>query len=614
VAILRSVSSTGSSNSVFTCPKPPGVQQGDVLIAFQTCDAVGDGDMSVPTGGTTWQLLGQRAEIEWAGTRVWWKVAGASEPATYRFTQSGVDPEFPFLFSGGVVAIAAIAGADGTTPLIASLENGADNNVGCPSVAATNAPGVTLRWAAAANNSGTWTPPPGHAEQADRRQDGSTASLATRTRTTAGSTGTASFTYISDITLTQSHGFTVDVGGSSVPQPEPPSIPPSADVHYKYVFTDQLTDGYVATLDLDDVTYTRVIGEPGTFSATVNVVNSDIADNVAKVVPRWVDDPTEPDSLSTGPGRTCVHVYRNGVIWGTYVIWRATVSSDGRGDIKVQLSGSTLESYLNAVEIRDDYLYESVDQFEIARGLLTEMQALSSADIGLTLPVGASGVNRDRTYLASEGGTFGQRLKELADTDNGFEWLIETSDPGTGTRSRAVRFGYPKLGSQTDHVFAQPGNVLSWQQEIDGIRGATSYRARGESVSTDASTRSEPLMSSPQNATAHLAAGWPRIDKTVDYSTVKEVGTLNAYAMRWAAERPGAVRVHQISVRLDDTDWTPQNLGDYARVILVNDWWPIRGGGASFNHRWRVIGVSVHATNRGGQESAQFVFEEEVEI
>jgi len=69
-----------------------------------------------------------------------------------------------------------------------------------------------------------------------------------------------------------------------------------------------------------------------------------------------------------------------------------------------------------------------------------------------------------------------------------------------------------------------------------------------------------------------------------------------------------------MSVRLEETEWTPANLGDYARIMLVNAWWPIRDGGASFNHRWRVIGVSVRATSRDSQEVATLVFEEETEI
>ena len=613
MATLRSSSSTTSTSLSFSCAKPSGTAAGNILVAFQTSIDFLNAGMTTPTGGAAWQLLGTAAGSSWAGTKIWWKIAGPSEPSSYGFTQT---ENFFTGTADSIVGIACVSDHGGNTPLIASLNNGADTTVTTPSLSPATDSGVTLRWAAGSTGDGLWAIPAGHVKAFDRYgADRATASLAYKVRAFPGATGSANFVWSSTVPLGFSQGVTVDVGGTVVPPPPPPDpVPPSPDIHYKFLFNDLLTDAFITSLDLDDVSYTRVVGQPGSFSATVDVVNDEIADDVAKVVPRWVDDPTEPDSLSTGPGRTVVHVYRNGVVWGTYVIWKASVAVDGRGKVKVTLTGASLESYLNAVEIRDDITYDATDQLDIARGLVTEMQALTSANIGLTLQAGTSGVPRDRAYLAGETATFGQRLKELADTDNGFEWLIHTADPGVGARTKEVRFGYPKLGSQTDHVFSQPGNVLSISQDIDALRGATSYRARGESVSSDASTTSTPLMSAEQNATAHLAAGWPRIDKTVDYSTVKEVDTLNAYAMRWAAERPGAVRVHQVSVRLDDTEWTPANLGDYARIMLVNNWWPIRDGGASFNHRWRVIGVQVRATSRNSQESATLVFEEEVDI
>lgn len=608
MATYQSTSSAQSGNPTYPVPKPPGTAQGDILVAFQTSAGVALSGMPTPLGGSTWQLLGQLSPVEdWSGGKVWWKVAGPDEPATYTFRQDGDE---------GITGIVCVTDASDATPLIASLSDDAGTQILCPAVSPSTDSGVTIRWGAILDQGKKdWTPPSGHTERMERSETiFLSAAIATRARTTTGSTGTAAFT-IAPFKQPPAIAFTVDVGGFGGPvQPPPDPVPPSADIHYIFKFCDLATDAFITNLDLDQVTYTRTISEPGTFSATIEVANAEIADQVAKVVPRWADDPFAPDSLSTGPGRTCCHVYRNGIIWGTYAIWKATVSSDGRGAIKVSLSGATLESYLNAVEIRSTLTYTAQDQLDIARDLITSMQALSHANIGLSLESNLSGVNRDRTYAAGETATFGQRLKELADTDDGFEYLIHTSDPGTGARVRLVKLGYPTLGTTANHMFSQPGNVLAWSQDTDGLRGATSYRARGESISTDASTTSTPLISTPADATAHLAAGWVRVDKTVDYSTVKEVDTLNAYATRWATERPGAVRIHQVDVRLDDTEWTPANLGDQARVVLVNDWWPIRDGGASFNYRWRVIGVSVRATSRNSQEVATLTFEEEVDI
>ncbi|MFI6477351.1 hypothetical protein ACIBH1_05425 [Nonomuraea sp. NPDC050663] len=608
MAQLRSTpTSSQSTNPTYPVNKPGGTAAGDILIAFQTSAAFGNAAMTAPTGGTTWQPLGQRSDTEWAGTKVWWKVAGPTEPASYTFKQSSGP--------GGIAAIAAIWDHDGVTPQLLSAENAdSDSTVTCPGLTPEAAPGVSLRWAAGLGAGLAWQPPTGHVEQVDRTVGEATAALAARVRTDTSPVAAATFTATGLPIF--SHGFTVDVGGiSGTPTEPPPAIPPSADVRLKSVFVDLLTDDYITTLDLFNVNFDRLINDAAPFSASVEVNSRELADKVAKVVPRWISHPSEPDSLSTGPGRTVCHVYINGVIWKSAIIWTANVAQRDRGVITVELQGASLESYLNAVEIRDDYSYADVDQLEIGRQLIvTEMQALSGADIGLTAGSETSGVTRDRTYLASEGGTFGQRLAELADTDGGFEWMIQTSDPGTGARTRELKLGYPKLGSTTDHVFSYPGNVIAWSMSVDALRAATSYRARGESVSFDASTRAEPLMSTPQDATAHLAAGWPRVDKTLDYSTVKEQSTLNAYAARWAAERPGTVRVHQITVRLDETKWTPNNLGDYARIILSNDWWPIVGGGASFNFRWRIIGAKVRAASRSGPATITFALEEEVEI
>lgn len=605
MATLRPISSNQSTGTNFTCSKPPGTTSGDVLIAFQTNSA--GGSMPTPTGGgTAWQPLGSRADEsgEWVGSRVWWKIAGPNEPSSYGFVNgSGL----------AVVAIAAISDADGAIPRINSQKNSpSDDSVTAPSVIATNSAGVTLRWAAAVlSSSGSWMSPPGHTELMDRSVPSlGAASLAFRSRPVPGATGPATFTWNGQLGITPifSHGFTVDVGGTAVPPPEPePAIPPSKDIHYRYEFADLLTDDFIANLDLSDVSYDRRIGEAGTFSATIPIPSSKVAAKVAAIIPRY------PEDLSTGPGRTVCHIYRNGIIWGSYLIWSATIEMSDRGGLSARISGATLESYLDHVEIREDLDYVGEDQVQIARNLIDSMQAQTHANIGLTTESGTSGVERDAIYLADENSTYGARLKDLTSLDNSFEWLIQTYDSGTG-RVREWQWGYPQLGqTDTEHVFTMPGNVIGFSEDIDALRGGTSFVARGESNSDDLSTSSGPTLSAPHDALAHFTAGWPRLDATITAHFERDTDTLDDYAARWAATNAGAVRVHQVTIRLDGDDFTPANLGDRARVVLVNDWWPRVNGGASFNRSWRVIGISVNATTRGQRESAQLVFEEVVE-
>jgi hypothetical protein len=75
----------GSGVSSFTVTKPANTVNGSVLLAFQNIDAGSLASMSTPTGGSTWNLLGSGLLTGTAGTKVWWKVCGASEPASYTF-------------------------------------------------------------------------------------------------------------------------------------------------------------------------------------------------------------------------------------------------------------------------------------------------------------------------------------------------------------------------------------------------------------------------------------------------------------------------------------------------------------------------------------------------
>lgn len=597
MATLRSVSSAQTISTNFTCPKPAGVVAGDVLVAFQT-NSFG-GAMPTPTG-VGWKLLGYFPDIsgEWVGSKVWWKTAGPSEPASYGFVGDG----------GGALAVAAIAAisdSDGSTPRIAAQ---ARSNT-APSVSTTTTTGLTLRWLAASQGSTTVAPPSGHTQQMKRSASGlGLASLASYSRTAAGATGLATFTWVPSSDYTFSQSITVDVGGVAVPPPEPePAIPPSKDIHYRYEFADLLTDDFIANLDLSDVSYDRRIGEAGTFSATIPIPSAKVAAKVAAIIPRY------PEDLSTGPGRTICHIYRNGIVWGSYLIWSATIEMSERGGLSARISGATLESYLDHVEIREDLDYIGEDQVQIARNLIDSMQAQTHANIGLTTESGTSGVERDATYLADENSTYGTRLKDLTSLDDSFEWLIQTYNSGTG-RVREWQWGYPQLGqTDTEHVFTMPGNVIGFSEDIDALRGGTSFVARGESNSDDLSTSSGPTLSAPHDVTAYFTAGWPRLDATITAHFERDTDTLDDYAARWAATNAGAVRVHQVTIRLDGDDFTPANLGDRARVVLVNDWWPRVNGGASFNRSWRVIGISVNATTRGQRETAQLVFEEVVE-
>jgi hypothetical protein len=599
-AVVRSAQMSTISGASGTATR--GVASiGDILIAFQSADSGGNDALDM---GGDWLFSEFRPggawdgsqSGEWAGTVVWTRVCRANEPTSY--------PVFQGPVASGVVTIVAIAGA-----VRSSLRIQDASGTRAPSAIPSGASGVELRYATGVPGmpgaSVTWTVPSGYTKRAEAQVDvWTTAVLASRPIVSTASTGTARLDPSADLAA---NAWTVLLESEAAVVPDPPVVQPFAPgkgvSQYRYVFTRLLDRTYLGDLDLVGVSFDKRILQAGAFSATIPIPNRRIGDQVAEIIPR--DD----TALSIGPGVITCQVYRSGEPWGEYWITSAQPSRSRRGTPAISLRGSTLDAYLAHVQLQQDQFFAGDDQIDIARGLLNNMMGLPNANVGLALQDGLSGVTRERTYLESESATYGQRLVELAQVDDGFEWMINL-ELDNGVLVRRWVYGYPKLGVQSPapHLFADGrsgGDILEWAEEIDALRGATRWRARGSSASTDASTTSEPLVSSAHEATAHLAAGWPRLDRTLNYSTVTDESTLDAYAAFWAATAAGAIRVDQVAVTFGkEPSLTPNDLGDAARFYYDNEWhrgvWRTR----------RILGIGVTPTSRAtGKEEAKLVLE-----
>lgn len=575
-------------------------QVGDILIAFQSADSGGYSALNLQGD---WQFLDSQpggawpgsVNGTWAGLKVLRRICTASEPLVYGTSQGPV--------ADGVVTIIAIGGADAD-----SLQIDLSFGTTAPTLTPNAASGLNIRYATGVPSPppGTlhWTVPTGYTELAQAQSGQFTSAvLASRPVVSTAPVGSAALTPSSTVAAVAA---TIVVDSAEIPVPDPPVVQPFApgkgSSRFRYVITRLRDRTYLGDLDLVGVSFDKRLLMPGSFSATIPIPNRRIGDQVAEIIGR---DETE---LGIGPGVITCQIYREGEPWGEYWITGAQPSRSRRGTPSIALRGSTLDAYLGRVEIQEDLFY-TADQIDIARNLLSHLAGQANANISLDLQTGTSGVVRDRAYLESERGTYGQRLVELAQVDDGFEWMINLELAG-GSLVRKWVWGYPKLGVQSPapHLFADGksgGDILEWSEEVDALRGATRWRAQGATSGADASTTSAPLMSTPHEATAHLAAGWPRIDRTLSYSTVSEVQTLEDYAAFWAARAAGALRVDQVTVTFGtNPSLTPNNLGDAARFYLDNPWhrgvWRTR----------RIIGIGITPTSRqDGKEEAKLVLE-----
>ncbi|MFC4006652.1 hypothetical protein ACFOY2_05430 [Nonomuraea purpurea] len=213
-ASVRAVTSASSATPSYTCDRPT-VVASDLMLAFQVADLGTLADMSTPTGGTTWQLLAQRSWNGIAGGKVWWKVAGASEPSTYGFAQEGT--------ADGVVIVASVSGARTTTPVVA--QTGTDGNsltVPTPGITPTGADDLELRCAIGQGPEAavTFTQPAGYTLHTQVQSGLYPAeALASKALTSGAPTGVLNFTVVPDVW--DPIGFTVAVASAIYVAPPP---------------------------------------------------------------------------------------------------------------------------------------------------------------------------------------------------------------------------------------------------------------------------------------------------------------------------------------------------------------------------------------------------------
>jgi hypothetical protein len=590
---VRSSSAASAGGAAITVAKPPGTARNDHLYVIHFNDVSNSGT-ALP--GFTTLSTGSGAGYY---VRVSRRIVSGEEDSSFTFFQNSL--------AFGTVHIIAVQGADPEIDPRVSVATGAFSTTApTPNVTPAGVPHLEIRAAVILSEGASWSAPGGYVLRgtAQSPQGFIASAAASKVRNESAASGSQSFTF-TPADVTQDLGVSISVASAPAPVPDIPTYPPftpaRGEALYQYRVR-RLRDGqFLGFLDLANVSFDKRINSPGTFSASIPVPNRRVADLIAEVIPR------DSTVLSAGPGVIVVDILRGGDLWGEYWITSAKPSRSRRGTPSIALQGTTLDGYLSAVEIQEGLFYEQVDQIDILRELVAHMQAQQYANLGITVAAGTSGVLRDRTY-EDDGGTYGQRIQELADVNNGFEFTIDVFVSG-GTIARQIRWGYPTLASESvEHIFADGfngGDVVEWADEISALRGATRWRARGGTPpSEDASVTATPLLSQVHEAEEHLQ-WWPRIDRTLSYNDVVVQDTLEDYAAFWAATAPGTLRVESYTVVLGASpSLHPNKIGDWCRIFLDNEW---------HQPHWRerrIIGMQITPVSRqSGKEEAKLIMQ-----
>jgi hypothetical protein len=248
-------------------------------------------------------------------------------------------------------------------------------------------------------------------------------------------------------------------------------------------------------------------------------------------------------------------------------LWAGAVLTRGGGSPQtLSLGAITLEAYLDG-RFPGTQTLIGTDQAAVVSALVTP--ALTN---GPPIVIDAPNTGVTMTYLTEDGDdkSILSCLKELMALDGGPEWTIDVAWNGTHSGFQfplRVRSAVGIQAATPEATFDFPGCVSSYTlaESYEQGKGATVVVARGEG---EGSSR---LTSSPHEATALIAAGWPRWEYRYTPATgVTDPDQLDAHAaqsltlMQQGAQVWSIEAVASRAPRLN-RDWA---LGDTVRMAV----------------------------------------------
>lgn len=607
-ASTRSATFAAGSNPTLPVARPPGVTSGDQLWAVHS---VFNTSLAAMTAAG-WSLFGS-IDAEFMCVKVWRRTAGGAEPGTYVFGQG----------NSGTVHVFALPGASTTARV--TFDTTFDTFTDTPGVIPADGSAVEIRVAAAYTypDTVTWTGPAGYTPRGQVQADDIISSVAaTRSTNSSSSAGVKTFTS-SPTADRPGVGVSISVGSAvTAPDPEPqsPYSPGVGDALYEYDFHRFLDRSRLGNLDLTGVGFEKRanrLGQinSGPFNGAITITSPEVSNLANLVIPR------DPLDLTRGPGVISVDILRGGEPVGEYWIVGATVSKTRRMPPVLTLAGLEIDAYWAYVELQESLGELAGSREDLARELLTHMQAQAHAGLGLVLPEGSSGSSITRPYLGTEVATYGKHLAELTEGQEGIEHCVNIL-AGPAGLERHVVLGDPLLGDpDAKHSFSESpegGDILDWSFQINPLRTGDRWRARGGTPegADDASTVAVPLMSTVHESAPHLLAGWPRIDRTIDRSDVLDSETLEDYAAGWAANSSGAVRIWSVTILAGEHPTiNPNCMGDAVGISMINEYFPQVGSGPGYDGRHRMIGIGVEPVGReNGKDEFTLILAEPLEV
>jgi len=178
------------------------------------------------------------------------------------------------------------------------------------------------------------------------------------------------------------------------------------------------------------------------------------------------------------PGKDAVWILRDDTPVFSGPLWTAQIDVAGG---EVTFAGEGWLSYLNRRILSNDVTFTATEQTTIAAALITAERTDGIGDVRIVNEVTATGVTRDRTYLATDRKTYGELLVELANVIDGAGFHLTPFASGNRYVTKFTTL-WPSTGRVTSHLYELSSNIGTLTVGVDGSQLATATYALGAGV------------------------------------------------------------------------------------------------------------------------------------
>lgn len=275
----------------------------------------------------------------------------------------------------------------------------------------------------------------------------------------------------------------------------------------------------------------------------------------------------------SAPARCSVVMMQDGNTLGEWIIWKRTRTN---GANPINLTGSELISYCDH-RLIGPMTFTQVEQLDIASAIFRHAVGGTVGGVGAVAatvaPYSPSGRLRDRVYKIAEAFN-GQRLKELSEVIDGFDYYTDSSmtvnTQGIGYVTRQLHLAYPRAGNDSSLVFwagadNSNGNVVSAGIAEDGTQVASEAWALGGTYQSGGVDYQVMAASSDYSLINNF--GYPYLQASGSYTSVTVQSTIQGHADALLASHQDIEIPSNLTVVLDQ-NLTLAMLGLGDRVSL----------------------------------------------